>query len=323
MLLQCWILFQIGYDYFHAMIDAAASGIILAILCSLTSNNMQYYLPRKEKYWYILISAITICFLWLLLLLIVFRLIFPQGDPYLTFLKNSAGVRFGLGFLVTTSLTMFSLQLYSQQEKRDAQAMQSESEKLTREAELFKLRQQLQPHFLFNSLNSINSLIGSQPEKARQMVQQLSDFLRGMLQKDDLKFIPLKKEMEYTNLYLDIEKVRFGHRLRTEIIHTQDSLDLLLPPFLLQPVVENAIKFGLYNTTEEVLIKISADTEDGYLKIRVQNPFDPETAISPKGTGFGISSVERRLFLIFLRADLVQTKAEENQFITEILIPQS
>ncbi len=322
MLLQFWILFQLGNDYFHSITDAVASGMILALLCSLTSNNMQYYLPRKEKYWFILISALMICFIWLLLLVMVFHLIFPKGDLYILFLKNSAGIRFGLGFLVTSSLTMFSLQLYSQQEKRDVQEMQSESEKLTREAELFKLRQQLQPHFLFNSLNSINSLIGSQPEKARQMVQQLSDFLRGMLQKDDTKLIPLQKELEYTRLYLDIEKVRFGHRLRTEVIYHEDLLNYLLPPFLLQPIVENAIKFGLYNTTGDVLIKITAVKMDNYLKIIVQNPFDPKTASAAQGTGFGISSIQRRLYLLFSRTDLVRTHTSGNEFITEILIPQ-
>src|SRR5690606_2732528 len=116
-----------------------------------------------------------------------------------------------------SSFTMFSLQLYSQQEKRDKIVSQSETEKLTKEAELHKLRQQLQPHFLFNSLNSIHSLINSQPEKACQMLQQLSDFLRGMLQKEDAELIPLLKEIEYTRLYLEIEKVRFGHRLQIEI----------------------------------------------------------------------------------------------------------
>src|SRR5690606_11377571 len=87
-------------------------------------------------------------------------------------------------------------------------------EKISREAELYKLRQQLHPHFLFNSLNSINALIHSQPEQARKMVQQLSEFLRGTLKREENQLISLEEELQYLKLYLDIEKVRFGHRLK-------------------------------------------------------------------------------------------------------------
>ena len=193
---------------------------------------------------------------------------------------------------------------------------------LSREAELFKLRQQLQPHFLFNSLNSISALTGSQPEKARHMIQQLSDFLRGTLKKDDQKWSTLEEEIQYLRLYLDIEKVRFGHRLQTEIIFDDALQSLKLPALLLQPVVENAIKFGLYDTYGDVLITLRATQENNYLKIMVQNPFDPETSQPLKGTGFGLSSVQRRLFLLFARHDLLQTQKDEQNFITTILIPQ-
>lgn len=252
-----------------------------------------------------------------------FNLIFSPGDPYISFLKQSAGVRAGAGFLLTSSLTMFSMLLYSQQEQKENLERRAEAEKLAKEAELFKLRQQLQPHFLFNSLNSINSLIGSHPEKARTMVLQLSDFLRGMLRKDEMKTIPFDEELQYIRLYLEIEKVRFGHRLQTEISCTDEALSATVPPLILQPVVENAIKFGLYDTTDEVLIKLTSTLSGKLLKIIIQNPFDPEMSYPAKGTGFGITSIRRRLFLIFSRTDLVQTRTEKNVYFTEILIPQS
>ena len=198
----------------------------------------------------------------------------------------------------------------------------SDADRLSKEAELSKLRQQLQPHFLFNSLNSISALTGTQPEKARYMIQQLSDFLRGTLKKDDQQWNTLQEEIEYLGLYLDIEKVRFGHRLQTEIICEGDAELLKLPALLLQPIVENAIKFGLYDTTGEVLIKLDAVAEKNYLRIKVQNPFDPETSQPLKGTGFGLSSVQRRLFLLFSRHDLLSTQKDAEQFITTILIPQ-
>ena len=96
-----------------------------------------------------------------------------------------------------------------------------------------------------------------------------------------------------------------------------------MPALLLQPVVENAIKFGLYDTTADVLIKLEVILEQNILKIVVQNPFDPETALPVKGTGFGLSSIRRRLFLLFARNDLLKTEKENNQFSTILLIPQS
>ena len=197
-----------------------------------------------------------------------------------------------------------------------------DAEKLAREAELFKLRQQLQPHFLFNSLNSINALIGSRPVEARKMVQQLSDFLRGTLKKEETQWVTLQEELQYLQLYLEIEKVRFGNRLSTEVSVEEGAAQLKLPALLLQPVVENAIKFGLYDTTGETVIRISAVQQEKNLLIRVENPFDPETSSPKQGTGFGLMSVQRRLYLLFARTDLLVTAAKGNIFITTITIPE-
>ena len=98
--------------------------------------------------------------------------------------------------------------------------------------------------------------------------------------------------------------------------------EILIPPFSLQPVVENAIKFGLYDTTDAISIAIFAKMENNVLVIEVTNPFDPETSLPKKGTGFGLSSVQRRLTLLFARHDLVQTNTRGPVFITTIKIPQ-
>lgn len=284
---------------------------------------MKYYLPRREKYWYILVVSGSASLLWMVVLQAALWMILPQRDNYTDFIQSSWAIRFGAGFLLISSMSMFSLLWYSQQEQKEMDNRRTEAEKLSREAELFKLRQQLQPHFLFNSLNSISALTGSNPEKARHMIQQLSDFLRGTLRKNEQQWNTLEEELNYLELYLDIEKVRFGHRLRTEINYEQEILLLKLPALLLQPVVENAIKFGLYDTTGEVIIKISAIKEKGNLKIIVENPFDAETSQPFKGTGFGLSSIQRRLFLLFARNDLLTTKKEGEFFTTVILVPQT
>lgn len=322
MVMQFLILRELKVDYYYAAIDSIVSIILLSSLCFGLSNNMKYYLPRSEKFWYIIISGLLLCFIWLILVLIAFKIIFGTGDHYIDFFQSSVWVRYGTGFLMSGCITMFSLLLYNRQEQKEMQDRHDEAERLTKEAELFKLRQQLQPHFLFNSLNSISSLTMSDPEKARQMIQQLSEFLRGMLHKDDDKEISLKNELKYIRLYLEIEKVRFGNRLRTEIICPEEAQDKLLPPLIVQPVVENAIKFGLYDTTGEVLIKVSVSVSGQYLSITVQNPFDPGTNIPAAGTGFGLSSIARRLYLLFSRNDLIRTYSQSGIFFTEIMIPQ-
>lgn len=309
-------------DDLHAIIDSVISNALLATICFFISNNLKYYLPRQEKYWYILVVSLTVSFLWILALQSVLWMIFKNEDEYVQAFRASRSIRFGAGFLLISSMSIFSLLWYSQEEQKETESRKLRAEKLSREAELYKLRQQLQPHFLFNSLNSISALTASDPVKARYMIHQLSDFLRHTLKKDEQEWNSFGEELQYLRLYLDIEKIRFGYRLQTEIIFNEEVLHFRLPALLLQPVVENAIKFGLYDTIGEVMIRIEVGRSGNILKIMVQNPFDPETAQPIRGTGFGLSSIRRRLFLLFARNDLLTTKKENENFITTILIPQ-
>lgn len=323
LVIQFFVLKQLGIDDRHATIDSLVSITLLAGGSFFISNNLKYYLPRKEKYWYILVISITVGFFWFLLQRFVFWMTLKADDPYNQFISDTALIRFGAGFLLLSSMSMFSMMWYGQQEYTEMINRKTETEQLSKDAELFKLRSQFQPHFLFNSLNSISALIGSDPKKARHMIYQLSDFLRGTLKKEEHQWIALEEEIQYLKLYLEIEKIRFGHRLNTEIKIPENGLQLQLPAFILQPVVENAIKFGLYDTTGEVLIRIEAKATNENLTIIVQNPFDPETTHPSKGTGFGLRSIQRRLFLLFARNDLLKTSIEGNIYVTAIKIPQT
>ena len=320
--IQWSVVATLGFTTKLSLADSAVSTILLCGGCLLLMNNMRYYLPSREKYWYIFTASAVLSLLWVAAVRGILYLLFKEDSLYALFLKKSTTIRFGFAFLVTGCVSAISLLWFTQQEKAKDDSRQKEIEQLAKDAELFKLRQQLQPHFLFNSLNSVNALIGSQPEKARHMIQQLSDFLRGTLKKEEQQWNSLQEEMQYLQLYLDIEKVRFGHRLITTISAAKNSGSCKLPALLLQPVVENAIKFGLYDTTGEVCISISAALEGNDLLLTVQNPYDAETALPVKGTGFGLASVQRRLFLLFGRNDLLTTSAAANTFITTITIPQ-
>jgi two-component system LytT family sensor kinase len=317
------VLIDYGLPLNIAITDSLIGNILLASMCLLISNNMHYYLPRQEKYWYILSISLGLSAIWLLIVRVLLWLLFKNNSAYMLQWSQSSNIRYGIAFLMTGCMSMLSLVWYSQQEQKGMDERKIEAEKMAKDAELYKLRQQLQPHFLFNSLNSISALTGTQPEKARFMIQQLSDFLRGTLKKEEQQWSTLNEEFQYLQLYLDIEKVRFGHRLQTRVIFEEDNiLQLKLPAMLLQPAVENAIKFGLYDTIGEVMIAITALQVEGSLQITIQNPFDPETSLTLQGTGFGLASIQRRLYLLFGRHDLLQTKEEKNQFITTILIPQ-
>ncbi len=311
--------FNIGLG--EAAVDTVVSNALLGASCILISSNMRYYLPGREKFWYVLVVSFTLSAICVALTRLCLWVAYQDDAAYMHILSLSSNIRFAVGFLLTGCSTMLSLLWYTQKDRETMSAIKQEAEALLKDAELFKLRQQLQPHFLFNSLNSISALAGTQPEQARHMIQQLSDFLRGTLRKEEKQLVTLQDEIQFLELYLDIEKVRFGNRLLTQLEITDDAALKTVPSLILQPVVENAIKFGLYDTTGQVMITIRAFVADHKLTLEVSNPFDPETVPGGKGTGFGLASVQRRLFLLYTRNDLLEISSAGNIFITRLNIP--
>jgi two-component system LytT family sensor kinase len=316
-----YIVESFGFNWYIAAADGVTNTILLCAACWLINNNLRYYRPGEKSYANLLV--------WCAVLSGLCILVSQWGLPYLindklygTFYSQSITVRFFIDFLTIGCMAMISVLWYSQIDQKENEKRKTDAEKLAREAELYNLRQQLQPHFLFNSLNSINALIGIRPDEARKMIHQLSDFLRGTLKKDDQAPVTLTEELKQVQLYLDIEKVRFGHRLEAEVSCDGKCEEMMMPAMLLQPIVENSIKFGLYDTTEDVTISIRAEASDNYLVLMVQNPYDAQTSRPMKGTGFGLSGVQRRLYLLFARNDLVETHAADNVYTTIIKIPQ-
>jgi sensor histidine kinase YesM len=319
---QAMVLNYFGLPWQASAIDSGICNTLLLLICLLVMNTLRYYLPRGNQYINIFSICLFLTIVWLLLCKWLLGLALGHYEGYKDLLHHSLSIRFSIAFLLLGCVTMISILWYNQKEQKENEERKTDAEKLAKEAELFKLRQQLQPHFLFNSLNSINALIGTRPEEARKMVQQLSDFLRGTIKKEETQWVTLQEELQYLQLYLDIEKVRFGNRLATEINIDETTPSMKLPALLLQPIVENAIKFGLYDTTGDTVIRLYAAKEENNLVIRVLNPFDPETSSPKQGIGFGLKSVQRRLYLLFARTDLLTTEAKDNIFITVVKIPQ-
>ncbi len=320
--LQAHALHEFGLTWEISIKDGLASNGLLSLIGLLTLNMYRFYQPGKSNRIYRFIFGLAIALIYIFILKYLLVFVIPNDAGYILFLQKSLYLRFVFAFFLIAFVTLVNWILNKTNEQKEKEKKQSDVDSLLREAELSKLRQQLQPHFLFNSLNSINALIGTKPNEARQMVQQLSDFLRGTLKKDEQKLVPLKEEFEQLKLYLEIEKVRFGHRLKVEMNVSEESQSYLIPPLLLQPVVENAIKFGLYDTIGEITISVSSKTQQGYLVVEVQNPFDALTQSTGKGTGFGLSSINRRLYLLFARNDLMTTSKSGTTFITTLKIPQ-
>jgi sensor histidine kinase YesM len=305
-----------------ALADSLLANIQLAGACLVLLTILRYYAPGRTQYLNLLAIIIALTMLWYTAFRLSWFALMPQATGS-GFMEQVFELRVLISFLVMFSVAQYSVLQKIREEKEEHLKRKADAEKLARDAELFRLQQQLQPHFLFNSLNSISALVGSQPGQARSMIQQLSEFLRGTLRRNEQEIVPLSEEIQQLERYLQIEKVRFGHRLDTELRQSEDCAEARLPAMILQPLMENAIKYGLYDTTGAVMIRLEASCANRQLAIRVQNPFDPDTAQASKGAGFGLASVQRRLFLLYGRNDLLSTASEGNQFITTLVIPQS
>lgn len=230
-------------------------------------------------------------------------------------------------FIIITSLFFLVLLLFwmDQQLVREAilKARSIEKEREAIDIEMNSIQQQFNPHFLFNSLNSINALTLSNPEEASEMIQLLSEFMRGSVRQDQATLIDFSEEIRHTKLYTDIERVRFGSRLEVNYSVAPELFTSRVPPLILQPILENAIKYGLYGQTDKVLIEISARKEEKELLLTISNPFDAISQQTSKGTGFGLRSIERKMLLIFGRSNLLNTEALNGTFITTLRIPQA
>ena len=169
------------------------------------------------------------------------------------------------------------------------------------EAQLDALQFQIRPHFLFNTLNSMLPLIGTDPERARQMVVRLGELLRLSLQADAMGVVPLEVELAALDQYLAIERIRFQDRLEVSVDVTPDAARARVPSFLLQPLVENAIKHGMAARGGRSWIHVEARAENGGLAIRISDdgPGPSPAAAQPGSAGIGLSNTQRRLEALY------------------------
>jgi len=258
--------------------------------------------------------------------------IFP---PLMKDFRSTLGFLLVIGFHQSVMMYWIILavqagfRIYGQYQEREKQALRLEldaSELKTQlaHAQLSALKMQLQPHFLFNTLNAIMVLVRQQKGKeAEEMVGHLSDLLRFVLEDVEAQEVPLRRELEFLELYLSIEQVRFQDRLRVEIAVDPAALEAAVPHMALQPIVENAIRHGMGRSSAAGRIRISAARVDGSLEIKIQ---DDGPGLPPEGTGqgrgIGLANTRARLHRLYGdSARLTVANGQAGGTVAEMVLP--
>lgn len=303
------------------LLEAIISWGTLAVMALALANVPRYYQPQRAQGLLIIVLPLLPVFL---LSVGYARLLphLPYPSSLLAFAKSTLYQRAVGYYLLLAGATLVSYGWLRLQYWRKQAMAQQEVQHYAREAELYKLRQQLQPHFIFNALHSINALIGQRPQEARAMVQRLSEFLRATLRYDEQSLIPLQQEWSRLEQYLAIEKVRFGRRLQVES-NLHHFPDFPIPPLILQPLLENAIKHGLYGTVQLLTVTLQAELREPNLHLKICNPYDADYESGKSDGGFGLSSVKRRLQLLYGRSDLLQITRTKPLFCVTLKIPRA
>ena len=237
-------------------------------------------------------------------------------DQYMTQLPTL----FFSGLLIFLLAIAFNYLLITFEVSQRAEQKALELQVLAREAELRALRAQIDPHFLFNSLNSINALITADPAGARRMCVLLADFLRGCLKFGSEDRISLGEEIQLAEHYLNIEKVRLGSRLTVERAIDERCESCRVPPLILQPLIANAITHGVAPLIDGGTVRIAARQHGGSIKIVIENPFEAESA-GRNGTGLGIRNVRMRLANLFSDDARMDVNQDGKSFRVELQLP--
>ena len=266
-------------------------------------------------------AGIVILGAWVLLSLGLLNVLFSNQETYIDVLNHSIVWRASLGGLIYLVLVLIYYLVSNNQKLQERSQQEERLKGMVREAELNMLKSQINPHFLFNSLNSIASLTMSNPEEAREMIIRLSDFLRYSLKHRENEYIPLSEELGRMKDYLAIEKVRFGEKLLYEFKISGECDKFPVPTMIFQPLFENAIRHSVYESVDPVTIKFSCVHEEGHMKAVISNDYDPAIP-TRKGTGVGLQNVRQRIALAYKEKGAVQWSGKEGVFTVTILFPR-
>ncbi len=300
------------------------------LLLGLISSSAYYVcrsLPLAQRRFWIVCSLFggasgLTGLLWLALCLTWNKICTSLGDPTLGIVLNTSlqAIIFLVGaFLYLMAILAYDV-LIAFENMRHSELREAASQVLAREAELQVLRTQINPHFLFNSLNSISALTTIDPSCARNMTIELAQFFRLTLALSERQKIQLKEEIALCNHFLAIEKIRFGRKLQVQINAKSDSENALIPPMLLQPLLENAIKHGIRDLVDGGTIEVHCQFTAPWLYIAIENPIDSQPA-QTQGTGTGLKNCSARLRSLYGDKARIDWRSEGLRFRVEIVLP--
>jgi two-component system, LytTR family, sensor kinase len=261
---------------------------IIFIRLGWLNIKLKHLIPR------ILISSFLFSFIIILITRAIELILNINSHETITFLKIFNATLSISVLLFFWNTLYFTFHFFTQSRKQEINNLALEASK--NEFELNNLKTQLNPHFLFNSLNSIRALIEIEPQKAKNSITSLSSLLRKSLQIGKANLIPLKDEIELVKNYLELEKIRFEERLEYELNISEECLNIELPPFSIQMLVENAIKHGISNLIDGGIIAIQCQSDSSKIQILVKNTGKLNTKVD---LGIGIQNLRRRLAIQF------------------------
>ena len=259
--------------------------------------------------------------IWLSLSFLAMPLFLPEELGPRQLFVNILPWQAAAGFFMAV-ITMFVYYLFLSEEKlKEKERQEAQLRALVRETELQFLKSQLNPHFLFNTLNNLGNMILQRPGEAREMLVKLSGYLRNVLEQEKEEFTTIRGELEQIRLYLDLEKIRFEERWNYHETVQQGCEEMTVPAMILQPLFENAVRYAYYEGSRKSTIRFLCEKAEGYAVITLSNGYDPAARV-PEGQGIGLWNIRKRLLLIYGRDDLLQIRRKEDTFEVSLRIPQ-
>ena len=316
--------FGLKVDYKISIADSLVSSIFLIGFSLIWFYPARYISIEQNKLLKVLLSheisaIISSCF-WILLIYIVMVPVLGFEEKYQNFFYETLIWRFLVGWVLYAMVVSFYYLVSYYNELKERAVKESELKNLITQAELKSLKFQINPHFIFNSLNSMSALTEIDPKKAKEMIIKLADFLRYILATNEREKNKLSEELKNIRVYLDIEKIRFEDKFDYSEQLDDECNKVEIPNMILQPLFENVIKHAVYETLDKVQLTLRCSFDNNYLKIHLQNNFD-ESSKSRKGTGVGLKNINDRLNLIYHRNDLMEVKKEKGIFSVTLFIP--
>ena len=311
-----------SYTLYLAVIDSLISNLLFMILGIGIWYIVRYNDFEIKNFINLiaihLISAFILVLIWISLANFIIDIVYVTPDSQSQGNTLVPG-KIILGILYYMVIVLiYYLMIYYQNFKQRIER-EGRVEARYKEAELNTLKAQINPHFIFNSLNSVSSLTISDPKAAQEMIVKLSDFFRMTLKREQTQFAYLEEEINFSKVYFEIEKIRFGDKLNYHVNCSKKFYNKQVPHLILQPLLENAIKHGVQESIDQVDINLDCSEERSYLILSLMNQFDPE--YNSVGQGIGLNNVRDRLRIIYEQDNLLEISKQKGKFKVLVKIP--